>query len=248
MVDLFDGIARFYDLLYKDKDTNNEVLYIKKLIDKYSKSTEFILELGCGTGRHGFEMVKMGYQIDGIERSKSMVNASKTCKGFSVIQGDIKNLFLNKTYDCVISIFHVMSYQISNNDVKKVLNNASRHLKKGGIFIFDFWYGPAVLNIQPSARIKTLSDEEFDITRIANPSIKPNENRVDVNYDFIVEDKINQNFSKFKELHPMRYFFLPEMELFVSNSGFEILTSEEWLSGKTPSNNTWGVCLVVRKK
>ena len=247
MNNLFDGIARFYDLLYGDKDTKKEVLYIKKLIDEYSKSTEFILELGSGTGRHGFELAQMGYQIDGIERSKLMVKAAKTCEGFSVIEGDIKNLSLSKYYDCVISIFHVMSYQIFNNDVEKVLNNAYRHLNKGGLFIFDFWYGPAVLNIKPSTRIKTLSDDEFDITRIANPICNSIANRVDVNYDFFVEDKVNQNFSKFKELHPMRYFFLPEMELFSSNSGFEILSAEEWLTGEVPSNDTWGVCLVLKK-
>lgn len=248
MIDLFDGIARFYDLLYSDKDTNKEVLYIKKLIDKYSKSTKSILELGSGTGRHGFALAKMGYEIDGIERSKSMVDAAKTCEGFSLFEGDIKNLILSKTFDCVISIFHVMSYQISNIDVEKVLNNAHRHLKKEGIFIFDFWYGPAVLNIKPSIRVKTLSDEKFDITRIANPTSNSNANTVNVKYDFIVEDKFNHSVSKFKELHPMRYFFLPEMELFASKTGFEILSAEEWLTGESPSDNTWGTCIILQKK
>ena len=55
-------------------------------------------------------------------------------------------------------------------------------------------------------------------------------------------------YSKFKELHPMRYFFLPEMELFASKTGFEILSAEEWLTGESPSDNTWGTCIILQKK
>ena len=45
----------------------------------------------------------------------------------------------------------------------------------------------------------------------------------------------------------MRYFSLPEIELFANKSGFKIISSEEWLSGKIPSFNTWGVCWFFRK-
>ena len=59
--------------------------------------------------------------------------------GLNVEKGDIKT-YLEKKFNAVISIFHVVSYQTSNNDVFDLLNNASRHLNKGGLFLFDVWY------------------------------------------------------------------------------------------------------------
>ena len=51
----------------------------------------------------------------------------------------------------------------------------------------------------------------------------------------------------FKEKHPMRHFSIPEIEFFASMSGFKLLQCEEWVTRKTPSDNTWGVCFVLEK-
>ena len=41
---------------------------------------------------------------------------------------------MNKTYDVVLSLFHVMSYQITNKQLKDVFSNAAIHLNKNGLF------------------------------------------------------------------------------------------------------------------
>jgi hypothetical protein len=46
----------------------------------------------------------------------------------------------------------------------------------------------------------------------------------------------------------MRYLFIPELELMLADSGFEIAHIEEWLSAKKIGPDTWGVCLVGVKK
>ena len=75
-----------------------------------------------------------------------MVNSAKLIKGFTCQVGDITNVNLNKEFDNIISLFHVVSYLTSNYDIKNLFLNANKHLKKGGLFIFDIWYSPAVLN------------------------------------------------------------------------------------------------------
>ena len=52
--------------------------------------------------------------------------------------GRIQGLDLHRTFDVVISLFHVMSYQVSNSDIMEAFATARRHLNPGGIFIFDF--------------------------------------------------------------------------------------------------------------
>lgn len=247
MDNLFDEIANFYDLLYEDKDTINEVAYINKLINRFSKNVNSILELGSGTGRHGIALSEFGYEIYGIEKSRKMVEASKKNVKFSIHEGDIRDFRLSKKFDCAIALFHVLSYLSENDDLESFFRNVNKHLNPSGILIFDFWYAPAVISIKPSVRIKTLSNKDYCITRIANPEISENLNKVLVKYDFLVEDKKTGKLLKFKEDHPMRYFSLPEIELFASKAGFKLINSEEWLSCKKPSFDSWGVCVVLEK-
>jgi hypothetical protein len=42
-----------------------------------------------------------------------------------------------------------MSYQIETNEIEAVFKKVSEHLAIGGLFLFDFWYGPAVLSDSP---------------------------------------------------------------------------------------------------
>ena len=42
-----------------------------------------------------------------------------------------------------------MNYLTETSDMKTGFANAVRRLKPGGLFIFDTWYGPAVLSDLP---------------------------------------------------------------------------------------------------
>jgi hypothetical protein len=45
----------------------------------------------------------------------------------------------------------------------------------------------------------------------------------------------------------MRYFFKPEIELLLTKYGFELLHSEEWMTGKPLGFDTWGACWILKK-
>ncbi|MGO8176209.1 SAM-dependent methyltransferase, partial [Rhizobium ruizarguesonis] len=62
------------------------------------------------------------------------------------------------------------------------METVSNHLEDGGIFIFDFWYGPAVLWQRPSTRVKRLENDEISVVRVAESVVHDAENIVDVNY------------------------------------------------------------------
>lgn len=50
---IFGGYARYYDLLYRDKDYAGEAEYVARTIRSAVPDARDILELGSGTGRHG---------------------------------------------------------------------------------------------------------------------------------------------------------------------------------------------------
>ena len=251
---VFQKYAQYYDLLYQDKDYQGETDYISSLIIKHHPETKKILEFGSGSGIHGRLLGDLGYQVSGIERSQQMIdlgnkkaelnNANST---FNCVLGDCTETFIDNDFDTVISLFHVLSYQTSNESITAMLYNAYKQLKPGGIFIFDFWYAPAVWNYRPTLRVKKVENSELKITRIAEPECCEDKNRVNVNYLTFVEDLSIGQISKIQETHEMRAFDLDEITQFSSSAGFEVIQSEAWVTKESPSSKTWGVCSIVRK-
>lgn len=251
---VFGKYSSYYDLLYKDKDYRSEVEYIHNLIQKYNSGAKSILNLGCGTGKHDILLAEKGYDVTGIDLSEEMLcfansrlldsNTDNLKVKFS--QGDVRNLKLSEKFDAIISIFHVMSYQTTNNDLKAAFSTVKRHLNENGVFIFDGWYGPAVLIDKPATRVKRLENEMIMVTRIAEPVMHTNENVVDVNYHIFIKDKSKGAVEEISESHRMRYFFKPEIDVFLEGGQFELISFEEWMTGKLPSFDTWGACWVVK--
>jgi SAM-dependent methyltransferase len=244
---IFNLYGHYYDLLYRDKDYSEEVKYITSLLIRHGISSGELLEFGSGTGKHGSLLAELGYRVHGIERSPEMVALADVKPGFSCEVGDICTSSMGHIYDGVISLFHVVSYQTVNSDVLAVFKNAAMHIKSGGVFIFDFWYSPAVYSQKPVVRIKRIDDSEVQITRIAEPVIDLNSNRVDVNYTIFVRSIASGEFNVLNEVHPMRHFSLPEIDLLAHSTGFERVAAEEFLTGAQPSGSTWGVCVVLKK-
>lgn len=220
MTRVFDAYAHYYDLLYRDKDYEEEANYVASFIRAHNPTATRILELGCGTGGHAVHLAALGYTVHGIDLSDSMLaraNARKAAQPPEVAtrltfgRGDVRTLRTGKSYDAVVSLFHVMSYQTSNSDLLATFETAYSHLLPGGLFLFDFWYGPAVLTEQPELRVKRLEDEHVEITRIAEPELKVNGSTVDVKYTLFIKDKASQQIQQITESHKLRYLFLGEL-------------------------------------
>ncbi len=255
MDSVFDAYAAYYDLLYEDKDYAAEVEYIQGLLEKFDITSGSILEFGCGTGKHAELLAANGFNVCGVDLSEKMIEAANLRTGNSescsekleFIAGDVRNVSLNRQFDMAISLFHVASYQTTNDDILSMLKNAGKHLSEGGVFIFDFWYGPGVLTERPSIKVKRFSSAKCGIVRIAEPDIRYDENVVDVNFSVLVTNKIDNTVSKIYEKHSMRYFFLPEIDLLLSKSGFKIEIALEWMQDDIFGKDTWQSVIVARK-
>lgn len=254
---VFSRYARYYDLLYTDKDYASEADYVHRLIQRWHPDASTVLELGSGTGKHASLLADRGYIVHGIDLSDEMLARSqqvaeerrqqasdKPVLTFSA--GDIRSARLGRTFDAAVSLFHVISYQVSNDDVVAALKTARAHLNTGGIFLFDAWYGPAVLTDRPAVRVKRMADDQIEVTRLAEPVMRPNANVVEVNYHVFVRDRASDAVTELRETHEMRYVFEPEIEVLAHDGGFAVVHAEEWLTGKSLGFDTWGACFVLR--
>jgi SAM-dependent methyltransferase len=248
MVDgVFDAYGRYYDLFYRDKDYAAEVGYIDGLLRRYGAGTSEVVEFGSGTGKHGALLAQRGYRVLGIERSAEMVSRAQVVPGFQSQLGDLRTVRIGRKFDAALALFHVISYQTTNADLTAAFTTAAEHLSRNGLFVFDVWYSPAVSAQRPEVRIKRLAEDGVEFIRLAEPVIHVNENRVDVNYTIIARDLQSHTCRTFSETHPMRHFSLPELDLLAASTGFARVCAEGFLSGAAPGEDTWGVCLVLRR-
>jgi SAM-dependent methyltransferase len=250
---VFANYSRYYDLLYKDKDYRGEAKFVSDLLATHTPNAKSVLELGCGTGIHAKLLAELGYEIHGVDLSDRMLELAQKnltsldaelASRLTFSQGDMRNVRLDRTFDVVISLFHVISYQTSNQDLEDAIITAKTHLKPGGIFLFDCWYGPTVLSDRPVVRVKRLEDEQIIVTRIAEPVMYANDNLVDVNYQVFIKDKNTQSVEELKETHTMRYLFKPEIEYFLEKNQIELLDFGEWMTGKPSGFNSWGTYFI----
>jgi SAM-dependent methyltransferase len=251
---VFDVYARYYDLLYRQKDYPAEAAYVHSLLERHGVPGRRLVELGCGTGRHARELAALGYTIHGVDRSETMLTEAtararadaRHGSQLTYSAGDIRTANLGRTFDGAISLFHVISYQTSNEDLRAACRTARTHVIDGGLFLFDCWYGPGVLTDPPAVRAKRMSDDRIEVTRIAEPVLDTTASTVDVRYDLFVRDRSSGAVTEVKESHLMRYLFVREIELLLGGSGFEPLAFLEWMTDLPPSARTWNLCVVGR--
>jgi ubiquinone/menaquinone biosynthesis C-methylase UbiE len=69
----FDQVAEYYDHLMKTVHYGAWVDYVESLLRKWERKPTDVLDLACGTGRVGSEMLKRGYHVCGADLAEPMV-------------------------------------------------------------------------------------------------------------------------------------------------------------------------------
>jgi SAM-dependent methyltransferase len=239
--------ADSYDALYGDKDYAAECEVLERVFGIYGDGViSRILDLGCGTGTHTFLIARRGYHVVGVERSPSMLaHAREKLRGgrghgaVTFHQGDIRHVDLGQQFDAALMMFAVLGYQLENADVLDALKTARRHLRPGGLFIFDTWYGPAVLHERPSDRLKVIPLTDGKILRFASGQIDARQHVCKLIYHLwkIAGSGV---VTETTETHVMRYFFLMELDLFLHVSGLKPLRFGVFPDfEKDPDETTW---------
>ena len=241
----FKDYAKYYDLIYKDKDYEKEVDFIENIF--WKNKPKKILEVGCGTGNYTKILLKRGYEVTAIDISEDMLKIARgkcTCK---FIEGDIRSVSINDKFDVCIAMFAVMGYITKNSDIIKALNNIHRHLKPNGILIFDVWNGLAVMRILPECRVKEVENDKMRIIRVAVPNLKSLDHICEVDYKLLIINKEDSTFHEINEKHIVRFYFPQEIKHYLEDAGFEVLKICPFLdlNGKV-NENVWNISVIAR--
>ena len=255
---VFADYALYYNLLYQAKDYREECTFVlDTLKGTLQRHPDSILDLGCGTGLHAAAFAEQGIAVTGVDISETMLSVGRqppaaAGSGASLpppelVHGDIRSVRLGKTFEAAVSLFHVMSYQTTEQDLLQAMETAFVHLKPGGLFLFDFWHGPGVLRELPEERSRRMENAELKLERHAAPELHPHDDRVDIFYEIAVTDKASGRTEHMKEVHSMRYWFMPELRHHAKQSGFSVLSGGAWMSHLPAGLDDWYAWMLLRK-
>ena len=137
---MYKDFAYIYDKLSFDLDYKKYADNIKSLVIKNNIKREKILELACGTGmltNHFFDFFE---KIDALDLSQSMLEVfSKKYQKekVSLYNHDMVDFRNENSYDLIVILLDSINYILDEDDLKKLIENSYKNLKKGGLLIFD---------------------------------------------------------------------------------------------------------------
>lgn len=248
-----NAYASAYDALYDDKNYERECDLFEQLFKKLGTlPVHHVLDLGCGTGGHAVPLARRGYAVAAVDRSAEMLAVARAkavrsdCGAPTFSEGDIRTLDLGRTFDAALMPFAVLGYQLSNADVLSSLRTARRHLKGGGLLIFDVWHGPAVLKVRPSERVKAASTGQTTVLRSATATLDTSRHVCTVDYH-LWEMAPGRPTSETTETHVVRYFFPLEIQRFLEAAGFTLEQLSAFPRIDRPADDdSWNTLVVAR--
>lgn len=245
--------AGAYDAVYRDKDYVGEMALLRRNLDRYANGLgQRVLDLGCGTGRHCEVLAQDGVDATGVERSPQMLELAqaRVAKNSALrfLQGDVRDVRLGETFDTVTMMFAVLGYQTTNADVLAALSTARAHLKPGGAFAFDVWWGPGVLRDPPGERVRVFEDRGDRVWRAATGRLDAQGQICTVSYR-VLRLRGDRVVDESTEEHVMRFFFVHELELLLSASGFELVRIGAFPDiAQDIADTTWNVSVIARAR
>ena len=102
-----------------------------------------ILDVPCGQGRHAHLLAEAGFDVDGLDLSKELLDKAKlrgTARTLRYTRGDMRKLPAKWTghFDAVVNLFTSFGFFLLPSDDERVVAEWARVLKPGGTLV---WHG-----------------------------------------------------------------------------------------------------------
>ncbi len=173
-----EDYLRIYAPVLSPERTEREVDGIINLLALPQGSS--ILDLCCGHGRHAIPLAQGGYRVTGQDLSEIFLHeAEAEAQAQDVdlhwVHSDMRNIPFENEFDAAINIFTAFGYLEDQGEDQKVLQQVSKALKPGGLFLLETLhreglmrrYIPHLISHYPEGLI-VLEERRFDLLTSRN--------------------------------------------------------------------------------
>jgi SAM-dependent methyltransferase len=245
--------AEIYNALNAGKDYSFEANFCLEIYRKHTnlqQQPNSILDLACGSGKHLAEFDGVAQRC-GVDLSAEMIAVARgeLGEGVELLLGNINTLDLQREFDLVTSLFHVLSYQFLVEDAVLYMKSIARHLRSGGIAVVDFWHRPAWDLDPPGTRERSLSVNGRQVSRVSRgvPNYLTGQVDIDISVEVLGTDNSPQ---RVHEVHYMRAFTIAEVELLAKLAGLSLKHCGTWgdINADISRNDWIGVAVLEHSR
>ncbi len=142
MSELYDN-PRYYEIAFSFRDISAEVDVFEECFRRFAQiPVKSVLELGCGHSPHMEELTKRGYQYNGLDLSKAMLEYSRgkalrIGAQVNLIQGNMVDFSLKGMVDFVYVLLGSLDVK-NTSELTTHFNSVAQVLKKGGLYFLDW--------------------------------------------------------------------------------------------------------------
>lgn len=129
----YKEFAKYYDKFYQNKNYKKETEFLNNFINANDK----ILDVGCGTGIHAALLTDNGFEVDGLDLNKEMLEIAKTRLKTNLYWQNILEIDISKKYNMIISMFAVFNHLKDTDELMQGLMNLKQLLHDDGKIIID---------------------------------------------------------------------------------------------------------------
>jgi len=135
----FDSV--FYHHLYSNRSENEARDFIDRLLDELTPAANtFMLDLGCGSGRHAKYLASKAFNVTGLDLSASSIRTAKKSErpNLHFATHDMRDPFGKNCFDYVFNFFTSFGYFENEEENHQVIRNIHDSLKPGGLLALDY--------------------------------------------------------------------------------------------------------------
>ena len=205
----------------------------------YVKKPNFILEIGCGTGKFGAKFSNDGFFIVGIDKAINMLRVAKTraYKNFRIFSADMKEFYISRKPDFVFCVHDTINYLLCIEDIKQFFLHIKSLLKKDSVFMFDM---TTEYNIFSNFNNKKMQEKHQGREITWNNFY----NRTEKIVRSILTFSFNDTY--LIEEHEQRIYSIDEISAMLKETGFYILDICSDYTMMEPNNKTVMVNFIVK--
>ena len=226
----YETVARYYDAELGDRI--DDLQMFSRLAGEYGDN---IFDVGCGTGRVMLHLAQEGYQVDGIDDSREMLNRLDTrlkimphLKEYvSYTEGDVLTYETDKKYNLVLLSYNALMHFHEQSTQIQLLSNLRKIVAEDGLLVLDLPNSGEVFATRESDAI--LFDREFVEPETGHLVTLQSHSYLDrvtqlLHVTWIYDEMTADGFVKrLRMSHILRYFFYPEVKLLLERCGFDVV-------------------------
>lgn len=250
---MYRKFAGVYDRLNSDLFSVEMAQKTFELIEQFEIEVENCLDLCCGTGTAVKVFTEAGFQADGLDGSAAMLKIARQklkrhqsklyCQKLPTFKIPARRGSRKlKKYDLITSFFDSLNYMLTSNNLKRTFRAVSRHLNRGGCFVFDM-NTPHALRYMWDDQVHT--DLKDDIGTIWRSSYDPITKSAVCYATFFV--KKGKHWTRFDEAHVEAGYSNSEIRRLLRETGFRVRGFYDFQTMARPNRETNRICVIAQK-